>query len=77
MSWSRKLIPLLVLKDGRRIETLSDARNLILGLSERQQRAPHWRHAADLLTYAAANDKEAIDDVQAQLCRALYRDGYV
>ena len=77
MSWSRKLIPTLVLKDGRRIETLSDARNLILGLLEGQQRAPHWRHAADLLIYAAENDKEAIDDVRAQLCRALYRDGYM
>ena len=77
MTWSRKLIPPLVLKDGRVLETLSDARDMILGLPEGRQREPYWRHAADLLRYAAEIDKEAIDDVRAQLNRALYRDGFV
>jgi hypothetical protein len=31
--------------------------------------------AAELLLYAA--EKEAIDDVRAQLIRALYRDGFM
>jgi hypothetical protein len=44
---------------------------------EGQQRAPYWQHAAGLLLYAAENEKEAIDDVRAQLNRALYRDGFV
>jgi hypothetical protein len=30
-----------------------------------------------LLGYAAKDDKEAIDDMQAQLMRALYRDGFM
>jgi hypothetical protein len=77
MTWSRKLIPPLVLKDGRVLETLSDARDMILGLLEGQQRAPYWQHAADLLLYAAKNDKDAIDDVRAHLNRALYRDGLI
>jgi hypothetical protein len=77
MAWSRKLIPPVVLKDGRELKTLSDAREMILGLVEGQQRAPHWQHAAELLLYAAENEKEAIDDVRAQLMRALYRDGHM
>lgn len=77
MTWSRKLIPPLVLKDGRVLETLSDTRDMILGLPEGQQRAPYWQHAAELFLYAAEIEKKAIDDVRAQLSRALYRDGFV
>jgi hypothetical protein len=77
MTWSRKLIPPLVLKDGCVLETLSDARDMIVGLPEGRQRAPHWQHAAELLLYAAEIEKEAIDDVRAQLSRALYRDGFM
>jgi hypothetical protein len=77
MTWSRKLIPPLVLKDGRELKTLSDPRDMIVGLPEGQQRAPYWQHAADLLLYAAEIEKEAIDDVRAQLNRALYRDGFM
>jgi hypothetical protein len=67
MTWSRKLIPPLVLKDGRVLETLSDARDAILGLPEGRQREPYWQHAASLLLYAAEDDMEEIDDVRAQL----------
>jgi len=77
MAWTRKLIPPLVLKDGRVLATLSDIRDMILGLPEGRQREPYWQHAADLLRYAAENDKEAIDDMRAQLSRALYRDGFM
>jgi hypothetical protein len=77
MTWSRKLIPPLVLKDGRVLETLSDAREMILGLAEGRQCAPYWQHAAELLLYAAEIEKEAIDDVRAQLNRALYSDGLI
>jgi hypothetical protein len=77
MAWSRKLIPPLLLKDGRELKTLSDAREMILGLLDGQHRAPYWQHAAELLLYAAENEKEAIDDVRAQPMRALYRDGFM
>jgi hypothetical protein len=77
MAWSRKLIPPVVLNDGRELKTLSDAREMILGLLEGQQRAPYWQHAAELLLYAAENEKEAIDDVRAQLMRALYGDRFM
>jgi hypothetical protein len=77
MTWSRKLIPPLVLKDGRVLATLSDARDMLSGLAEGQQQASYWQHAAALLLYAAEIEKEAIDDVRAQLNRALYRDGFM
>jgi hypothetical protein len=77
MAWTRKLTQPLVLKDGRELKTISDAREMILGLLEGQQRAPYWRHAAELLLYAAENKKEAIDDVRAQLMRALCRDRFM
>jgi hypothetical protein len=64
MAWTRDLTPPLVLKDGRALKTLCDARDMILGLLEGQQRAPFWRHAADLLVYAAENEKEAVDQVR-------------
>jgi hypothetical protein len=38
MSWTGKFKIPLALKDGRAIETLADARAVILGLPERQQR---------------------------------------
>jgi hypothetical protein len=77
MAWTRKLTPPLVLKDGRALKTLSDARDMILGLLEGQQRAPYWQHAAELLLYAVEDDKEEIHDMRAQLMRALYRDGFI
>jgi hypothetical protein len=75
MAWSWKLILPFVLKDARELKTLADARDMIVGLPEGQQRAPYWQYAAELLVYAAEKEKEAIDDVRAQLMRALYRDG--
>ncbi|HYC24806.1 MAG TPA: hypothetical protein VEC58_02110 [Roseiarcus sp.] len=77
MAWSRRLSPPIFLKDGRELKTLSEARDMILQLPERQQRAAHWLHAGELLLYAAENDKEAIDDAQRQLSRALARDGLI
>jgi len=77
MAWSRKFSPPIPLKDGGELKTLADARDMILGLPEGQQRTPYWLHAGELLLYAAENDKEAIDDAQRQLSRALARDGLI
>ena len=77
MGWSRKLSPPLVLRDGRVLQALSDAREMILGLPEGQQRAAYWLHAGELLLYAAENDRAAVDDARMQLSRALHRDGLI
>jgi hypothetical protein len=53
-------------KRGRR-ESVSDALEMILGPLEGEQRAPYWR--------AAEDSQEPIDDVRAQLTRALCRNG--
>jgi hypothetical protein len=39
MSWSRPLPKTIVLKEGREIKTLADARRLILSLPKQQQDA--------------------------------------
>jgi hypothetical protein len=53
--------PPLLLKDGWAIETLADARAVILSLPEHQQRRPYWEYSAQLLMNAAQGDKrEAI-----------------
>jgi hypothetical protein len=49
MSWSTKIWKPIKLKDGRSIETLADARAIMLALPELHQRNPHWQYAAELL----------------------------
>jgi len=75
MTWTSKLKPSLLLKDGRAIETLADARAVILSLPEHQQRRPYWEYAAPRLMNAARGGKrEAIDDASWQLMRPLKAD---
>ena len=74
MPWSDRLTPALVLKDGRQIKTLSDARAVIRDLTDGQTRAVYW---VELLIDAAEGDKEAIRQVRPELSRALRRDGFI
>jgi hypothetical protein len=74
MSWSDKLRPALVLKDGRHIRTLSDARAVIGDLKDGQVRAVYW---VELLVDAAEGDKKAVRRVRPELSRALRRDGFM
>jgi hypothetical protein len=76
MSWSTKIWKPIKLKDGRSIETLADARAIMLALPELHQRNPHWQYAAELLL-SASNSKSAVDDATAQLLRALKAEGLV
>jgi hypothetical protein len=74
MSWSDELKPHLVLKDGRHIKTLMDARAVIRDLTDGQTRAIYW---IELLIDAARGDKEAISRVRPELSRALRKDGFL
>jgi hypothetical protein len=75
MSWTSKFKTPLTLKDGQAIETLADARDVILSLPEYQQRRDYWGYAATLLMGAAQRGKrEAIEDAYWQLKRALNMD---
>ena len=70
--WKGKFTEPVLLRDGRSIATLSQARDLILHLTEAQQERPFWAYAAKLLL-AAAESGEAADirDAAHQLLRAL------
>jgi len=53
MAWTSKFKTPLALQDEQTIETLVDARALILSLPEFQQRRPYWEYAAQRLRDAA------------------------
>jgi hypothetical protein len=74
MTWSRKLPVSIRLKDGRTIATLGQARAVMLALPDRHQMRPHWQFAAELLLEAVEHNGN-IDDVWAQLSRALAAEG--
>ena len=75
-SWSKQFWKPIVLKDGRTIATLAEARALMLTLPERHQSRPFWQYAAELLIGAAERSNRAsIDNAAAQLSRALSAEG--
>lgn len=73
--WSRKLTEPIVLKDGRKLVTLDDARKLMLGLTERAALWPYWQYAGELVLAAAEKPRASIKDAWAQLRRALVAEG--
>jgi hypothetical protein len=75
MSWSRPLPKSIVLKDGRELKTLADARALILALPEGHQADSLWGHAAELLTAAAQSKPTFVNQFSVQLKRALKAEG--
>jgi hypothetical protein len=52
--WNVRLARPVRLEDGRTVNTLSDAREIILGLPEEDQRRPQWQAVAGLLLSAAS-----------------------
>jgi hypothetical protein len=75
-SWSKQFWKPIVLRDGRVIATLDEARTLLLALPERHQSRPHLQHAAELLIEAARRgDRASVDDAASQLSRALAAEG--
>jgi hypothetical protein len=52
--WNVRLARPVRLEDGRTINTLSDAREIILGLPEEDQRRPQWQAIAGLLLSTAS-----------------------
>ena len=76
MPGTRKLPQPIKLKDGRKIATLGQARELMLALPERHQSRPFWQYAAELLIEAAERgDRASVDDAAAQISRALAAEG--
>jgi hypothetical protein len=76
MSWSEPLSFRIQLRDGREMETLRDAAQLVAGLSETVQAHEWLRHAVELLIKAAESELAGdIEDATWHLERALRREG--
>ena len=74
--WSRRLPKSIVLRDGREIKTLADARAFIFALPERRQASRRWEYASRLLA-AAKDDVYFVKQFAAQLKRALKAEGLI
>jgi hypothetical protein len=65
----------ILLKDGRKIATVGDVRELITALPLRQQMTTHWRYTSDLMHEAARRKGGPNDATLAQLRKALKAEG--
>jgi hypothetical protein len=76
VSWSKKLPGPIKLRDGRELATLSDARSLILDLTESRRARPTWLYATELILRAAETGKRAdLAEARRQIARAASADG--
>jgi hypothetical protein len=75
MPWDAKFWRPIVLKDGRKVTTLSEARVLILSLPDLHQANPQ-QYAAKMLLLASGS-KSTIDQAQTHLLRALKAEGLI
>jgi hypothetical protein len=73
MPWFRELSEPIVLKDGRVIVTLNDARVIMRSLSASSQSRDVWLYAGGLMLEAATSNVP-IGEAAAQLRRALRAD---
>ena len=73
MRWSRQFSA-PILKDGRVIGTLGDAREMMLAIPELHRHEAIWPAAADLLNEAAAF-QDLVPDAEDQVLRALKAEG--
>ena len=69
--WHSQLSHPIVLRDGTKLETLSEARAFILGEPSHIQERISWQEAAELLM-AAAEDGARIKDATEQIEMALF-----
>jgi hypothetical protein len=74
MPWSRPLSEPIVLKDGRVIVTLNDARVIMRSLPATSQSSDVWLYAGGLMLEAATSNGP-IGEAAAQLRRALRAEG--
>jgi hypothetical protein len=76
MKWTSKFPRPIVLRDGRRIGSLIQARDLIVLIPSAHLQKAHWEYATDLIYDAARNgDEVAIGQAYEQFLRALKAEG--
>jgi len=72
MNWTSKFPKPIALKDGRKIMSLIQARDLIITLPSPHLKNAHWEYATDLIFDAArTGDDVAIIMAYEQFTRAL------
>jgi hypothetical protein len=76
MPWTRELVAPIILKDGRSLATLADARAFIKSLPDRHRRSENWLYAAGLLMEAAVG-RNALASATMQLKVALRVEGLI
>jgi hypothetical protein len=77
MPWTKKFWHPIVLKDGRTITTLAEARAFMVDLHAMHSGAGYWQYAAELLLKAAASGERAdIDAAADQFARAASVDNF-
>jgi hypothetical protein len=75
MTWRRRLPETLYLKDGRKVATLAQARDVLLSLPAGRRADPLWQSAAQLLMETAYRSRHApISDIGGQLLRTFIAD---
>jgi hypothetical protein len=78
MTWISKFPRPVVLKDGRKIASLIQARDLIAALPPLHLKNAHWEYATDLVYDAARiSDDASINMAHGQLLRALKAEGLI
>jgi hypothetical protein len=78
MKWTSKFPRPIVLKDGRKIGSLIQARDLIVLIPSPHLQNAHWEYATDLIYDAARNgDEVAIGLAYEQFTRALRVEGLI
>ena len=76
MTWSRAFSKPFILADGRKVETLYEAGQLVLTLPERHRTNGHWQGAMECLMAAAEDPSaEALDGAVRQFSVALRAEG--
>jgi len=75
MPWPRDLPKPLILRDGRRVATLADARAVIGSLPRRLQQSERWLYVSALLLESAASRKAHINRTAVHLEHALKAEG--
>jgi hypothetical protein len=76
MPWSRPLSEPIVLKDGREIVTLNDARAVMRSLPAQNRNNGVWLYTGGLLLEAATSDGP-VGETIANLRRALKAEGLI
>jgi hypothetical protein len=76
MTWARKLAAPIILKDGRMIATLYEARTVMQSLPDRRQHNELWLYVGALLLDAAVA-RGSLNVARAQLTRALKAEGLI